>query len=65
MKTVGAGVKEIRVRGAAGAFRVLYVAKFEESIFVLHCLQKKTEKTARSDLELARARLKELMRRVT
>ena len=65
MKTVGAGVKEIRVRGAAEAFRVLYVAKFEESIFVLHCFQKKTGKTARSDLELARARLKELMRRVT
>ena len=36
------GVNEIRVRGASGAFRVIYMAKFPEAVYVLHALQKKT-----------------------
>jgi len=64
MKNIGAGVKEIRVRDAAGVFRVIYIAKYEEAVYVLHCFQKKAEKTEKAALDLARARLKELMRRV-
>jgi len=37
MNTVGRGVREIRIRDAAGAFRVLYVAKFDDAVYVLHC----------------------------
>jgi phage-related protein len=51
------------VRDANGAYRVIYIAKFDETVFVLHCFKKKTEKTAKSDLDLAKARYKELMRR--
>ena len=40
--TVGRGVREIRIRDAAGAFRVLYVAKFDDAVYVLHCFQKKS-----------------------
>ena len=47
MNTVCQGVKEIRIRDAAGAFRVIYVAKFADAVYVLHCFQKKTEKTER------------------
>lgn len=47
MSTVGQGVKEIRTRDAAGAFRVICVAKFADAVYVLHCFQKKTEKPAR------------------
>jgi phage-related protein len=47
MTAVGQGVKEIRIRDEAGAFPVLYVAKFADAIYVLHCFQKKTEKPAR------------------
>ena len=47
MNSVGQGVKEIRIRDAAGAFRVLYVAKFADAVYVLHCFQKKTEKTSK------------------
>lgn len=43
MLSVGAGVAEIRVRDEAGAFRVLYVAKFLEAVYVLHGFQKKTQ----------------------
>ena len=56
MPTVGSGACEIRVRDEAGAFRVIYVAKFENAVYVLHSFQKKTQKTSRADLELARER---------
>ncbi len=60
MNTVGQGVKEIRIRDESGAFRVLYVAKFADAIYVLHCFQKKTEKTSKADGELAAKRYREL-----
>jgi phage-related protein len=47
MSTLGQGVQEIRIRDESGAFRVMYVAKFEQAIYVLHCFQKKTEQRAR------------------
>ena len=56
MSTVGAGVVEVRVRSADGAFRVFYVATFSDAIYVLHAFQKKTQKTSALDLEVARAR---------
>jgi phage-related protein len=56
MPTVGAGAYEIRVRDAFGAFRAIYVAKFEAAVYVLHAFQKKTQRTADADIELARVR---------
>jgi phage-related protein len=56
MPAVGAGACEIRVRDETGAFRVIYVAGFENAVYVLHAFQKKTRKTSRTDLELARQR---------
>jgi phage-related protein len=62
MNAVGQGVKEIRIRDAAGAFRVLYVAKFADAVYVLHCFQKKTQKTRKADLDLAGQRYRELLK---
>jgi phage-related protein len=62
MNSVGSGVREIRIRDAAGAFRVLYVAKFEDAIYVLHCFQKKTQKTGKADLDLAGKRYRDLLK---
>jgi phage-related protein len=62
MNSIGAGVREIRVRDSAGAFRVLYVARFEDAVYVLHCFQKKTQKTRKSDLDLASHRYRDLVR---
>ena len=53
MNAVGRGVKEIRIRDAAGIFRVLYVTKFADAVYVLHCFQKKTQKTRKADIDLA------------
>jgi phage-related protein len=59
MASVGPGACEIRVRDAAGAFRVIYVASFKNAVYVLHALQKKSRKTSSSDLKLARRRYRE------
>jgi phage-related protein len=59
MKSVGSGVYEIRVRGEdSDQYRVMYVAKYEEAIFVLHAFQKTTQETEQKDIDLARDRLK-------
>lgn len=63
MNTVGRGVREIRIRDAAGAFRVLYVAaKFDDAVYVLHCFQKKTQKTSKAGLNLAAQRYRDLLK---
>jgi len=53
---VGAGTREIRINEQEGAFRVMYVAKFVEAVYVLHCFHKKTQATSRHDREIAEAR---------
>ena len=62
MNNVGQGVREIRIRDAAGAFRVMYVAKFADALYVLHCFQKKTQKTRKAELDLAGQRYQELLK---
>lgn len=64
MTSIGSGVREIRITDAAGQFRVIYVAKFEDAIYVLHCFQKKTQKTSLPDVKLARDRYNELVGRL-
>ena len=61
MQSVGPGVQEIRIR-TGRAHRVFYIAKFEESIYVLHAFEKKTQRTSQADLELGRNRLAEVIR---
>ena len=61
MKSIGPGVAEIRVHDTSGAYRVIYVVKFEEAIYVLHCFEKKSAKTSRNDLAVAAARYKHLV----
>ena len=58
MPVVGAGAYEIRVRDPSGAYRAIYVAKFEAAVYVLHAFQKKTQQTAKADVELAQVRYK-------
>lgn len=61
MRSVGAGAMEIRVH-EAGEYRILYVAKFPEAVYVLHAFVKKTQKTREADLETARSNLGEVLR---
>lgn len=65
MPTIGSGVREIRIRDTAGAFRVVYVAKFAQAVYVLHCFQKKTQKTSKPDLDLAQSRYRDLLKELS
>jgi phage-related protein len=62
MSTVGQGVREIRIREDDGAFRVIYVARLADAVFVLHCFQKKTQATRKADLDLAERRYRDLVK---
>jgi phage-related protein len=62
MKSIGAGVREIRVRDTAGAFRVVYVATLADAVYVLHAFQKKTPKTSARDIALAQSCYRKLKR---
>lgn len=53
---VGAGTKELRVKDASGIYRVMYIAKFDEAVYVLHCFRKKTQATSRQDKAIAETR---------
>jgi phage-related protein len=60
MSIVGAGVQEIRIR-AEDAYRIFYVARFEETVYVLHAFQKKTQKTSKLDIEIGQKRYQQML----
>jgi phage-related protein len=60
IRGVGAGVMEIRVH-RPGEFRVIYVAKFAEAVYVLHAFGKKSQKTPKADLDLAKRRYAQML----
>jgi phage-related protein len=64
MKTVGPGVQEIRINDPSGIYRVIYVAKFEDAVYVLHCFQKKSQKTDPMDIGIAKDRYSTLVDRL-
>ena len=61
MNSIGQGVKEIRIH-VEGEFRVIYIAKYEEAIYILHAFQKKTQKTPKRDIDITKTRFRELER---
>ena len=60
MPSIGPGVREIRIRTAL-EHRGVYVAKFIEAVYVVHAFEKRSRKTPRGDLALARQRLQQLL----
>lgn len=62
LPAAGRGVSEIRIREESGIYRVLYVVKFPEAVYVLHAFQKKTQQTSMKDIDVARTRYRELIR---
>lgn len=57
---VGKGVEEIRVR-VEDAYRIFYVARFQEAVYVLHAFQKKSQKTAKQDLQIGQQRYQQML----
>ncbi len=60
MPSIGPGVREVRIHDETGAFRVIYIASLADTIYVLHAFQKKTQRTAKRDLDLAAMRLRQI-----
>lgn len=63
IQSVGKGAAEIRIQDASGAYRVIYLARLADAVYVLHLFQKKTQRTPKADIDLAKTRLAKLVRR--
>jgi len=59
MPAVGRGVREIRIHHE-GQYRVIYVAKIDDAVYVLHAFRKKSQKTRKQDIEVAKRRFQEI-----
>jgi phage-related protein len=62
MPAIGKGVEEIRIRDESGAYRVVYTARLDDAVYVLHAFQKKTQATSKRDIATAKQRLAQLTR---
>jgi phage-related protein len=60
MQTIGAGIQELRIWEGEGTFRVIYIARLKDVVYVLHAFEKKTQATPQRDIDLARERFKTL-----
>ncbi len=58
--SVGLGCREIRIRADRGAYRALYVATIGDAVYVLHCFQRETQRTAQADIDLATQRYRQV-----
>jgi phage-related protein len=63
MSSIGRGVEEIRVWDEQGTYRVIYTARMAKAVYILHAFEKKSQATARRDIELAQTRYREITRR--
>jgi len=60
LATIGKGVEEIRLTDESGAYRVIYVARRIEAVYVLHAFQKKTQATSKRDIEIVKRRFAQI-----
>jgi len=60
VSSIGSGVREIRIRQASGAYRIMYLTTIGDAVHVLHAFQKKTQATTKRDIDLAKARLRQI-----
>ena len=63
MPSIGKGVEEIRVLDRSGIYRVIYTARLADVVYILHAFQKKTQVTSKQDIDLAKKRYDDLMKR--
>ena len=64
MTVIGKGVEEIRITDDSGAYRVVYVARRADAVYVLHAFQKKRQATPKKDIDTAKRRFAQLSRGV-
>jgi len=64
MPSVGTGVWELKEGDSRTWYRVLYLARIQDVIHVLHCFEKDSRKTDRRDIQTARSRLSHVLKRI-
>jgi phage-related protein len=64
MESVGSGVWELKEQDERKWYRVIYLARIDNVIYVLHCFEKQSRKTDRRDLETAKERLARVRQRI-
>jgi phage-related protein len=64
MESIGAGVYEMKEGDAQTWYRVIYLSKIEDVIYVLHCFEKQSRKTDKRDLSVAAERLSRVRERI-
>jgi phage-related protein len=61
MPAIGSGIEELRIKDGSGAYRVIYLAKCDDAILIVHAFQKKTPKTPLKEIQTAKKRLGEML----
>ena len=64
MSSIGAGVYELKEADERAWYRVVYLSRIENTIYVLHSFEKESRNTDRRDIEIARQRLKLVRQRL-
>ncbi len=60
LPAIGRGLHELRLSGRAGEYRVFYVIKVGDAIYVLHATEKKKQEIDKRTAELLRARMRSI-----
>jgi phage-related protein len=63
--SIGVGVKEIRIKEKDGIYRIIYVVKLKNRIYVLHAFKKKTQKTQKQDIDIAKTRYLAILKEIS
>jgi len=61
MPSVGSGVMELKQRDAAGWYRIIYLSRVNDTLYMLHAFKKQSTKTSKNDLEVAKSRLRDVL----
>lgn len=59
MKTIGPGVREVRIN-VGGQYRAFYVTNIGNAVYVIHAFHKKTQKTGAKDIALGKQRFRQI-----
>jgi phage-related protein len=64
MQSIGSGVFELKDADEKTWYRMVYLARIEDTVYVLDCFEKNTAKTEHKDLHTATARLSKVRQRI-
>ena len=64
MESIGPGVYELKDADERAWYRVIYLSKIDDVMYVLHCFEKQSRKTDKRDLNTAKEHLSRVRKRI-